>query len=322
MPQCYASAVQRIASRQNAVVAEYRDAARGEVDGTILLDGSHLIGEAIAADLRLRHVIVAADALKRPELSRLIEQLDARGVTVATAPGAVMDAVSPVRSSSPIVALAARPTPRRLVFDTAAPMVVIVCDVQDPGNVGAIVRAAEAAGAAGVVVAGQSADPFGWKALRGSMGSALRLPIVCLPTVKAAVAEARTHGAQIVATVPRHGVLLFDANLTGPTALLIGGEGLGLPADVVADADVRVTIPMEPPVESLNAAIASAILLYEARRQRTSPSAVGSEDPTLRKTGPTLRKTGPTLRKTGPTPGTTDPTLRQTGPTRRAPAHR
>lgn len=268
-PECYASTVQRITSRQNPVVGEYRDAARGAAEGTLLLDGTHLIGEALSTGILFRHVMVAADALARHEIARLVEQLEARAVTVAAAPGPVMAAVSPVRSSSPMVALASRPVVSRSMFDGAAPLVVVICDVQDPGNVGAIVRVAEGAGASGVVVAGQSADPFGWKALRGSMGSALRLPVASLPTVKDAVSEARDRGAQIVATVPRQGVSLFDARLTGPTALLIGGEGLGLPADVVASADARITIPMEAPVESLNAAVAAAIVLYEARRQRT-----------------------------------------------------
>ena len=134
---------------------------------------------------------------------------------------------------------------------------------------GAIVRVAEAAGASGVVVAGPGADPFGWKALRGSMGSALRLPIVTVSDVHIAIDEARRHDAQIVATVPRDGVSLFDAPLTGRVALLIGGEGAGLSPQAISTADLRVTIPMEPVVESLNAAVAAAVLLYEARRQRT-----------------------------------------------------
>jgi TrmH family RNA methyltransferase len=144
--------------------------------------------------------------------------------------------------------------------------------VQDPGNVGAIVRVAEAAGASAVVVAGTSADPFGWKALRGSMGSALRLPISTTATVHAAVQDARNHHVAVVATVPHDGEPLFDAPLGGSAALLIGGEGPGLPADVIRTADSKITIPMEAPVESLNAAVAAALLLYEARRQRARAS--------------------------------------------------
>jgi len=181
----------------------------------------------------------------------------------------VMDAASPVRSASRIVALGHRPLPSHSPLDSSNALAVIACDVQDPGNVGAMVRVAEAAGASGFLLAGQTADPFSWKALRGSMGSALRVPIVVADSVSHAISEARRCGLQVVATVPRRGTPLFEADLAGPTALLIGGEGLGLEMDVIADADLRVTIPMEAAVESLNAATATAVLLYEVRRQRT-----------------------------------------------------
>lgn len=260
--------MQRITSRQNPVVAQYRAAARGEAEGILLLDGIHLVGEAVDAGMRLSHVMVSSEALERHEITRLLDLLPHQ-TEVACAPAPVMDAVSPVRSSSVIVALAARPVDVVDPFELPSALVVVLCDVQDPGNVGAIVRVAEGAGASGVIVAGQSADPYGWKALRGSMGSALRLPIHRVAEVRDAVASARHHGAQVVATVPHGGVSLFHAQLAGPTALLIGGEGPGLSPDIIERADVRVTIPMTAPVESLNAAVAAAVLLYEARRQRT-----------------------------------------------------
>ncbi|MFN7916835.1 MAG: RNA methyltransferase [Vicinamibacterales bacterium] len=261
--------MQRITSRQNPIVAEYRAAARGDAGAPMLLDGAHLVSDAVAAGLTLQHVLVAADApLTRPEIARILERVPAT-VSVADAHAQVMDAVSPVRSSSLIVALADRPASNTSVFTGSSPLVVVVCDVQDPGNLGAILRVAEGAGATGAIVAGQSADPFGWKALRGSMGSALRLPIRRSASVADAVRESRAHGARVVATVPRGGTALFDAPFTGPVSLLIGGEGPGLPPEVIEHADMRVTIPMDAPVESLNAAVAAAVLLYEARRQRT-----------------------------------------------------
>ncbi len=276
--QCYASSVDRITSRRNPIVTAYRNAARGLDAETILLDGVHLVSEAVDAGVPLRHVAIHADALSLPEIATIIERIDARIVEVVGVSQPVMDAISPVRSSSPIVALATRPAPRHTLFQGDAPMVVIVCDVQDPGNVGAILRVAEAAGASGAIVSGQSADPFGWKALRGSMGSALRLPIGVIPRIEDACDEARTHGASVVATTPLDGVSLFDTLLAGPVALLIGGEGLGLPDSIVSAADARVTIPMEAPVESLNAAVAAAVLLYEARRQRTRRADLGGTE--------------------------------------------
>jgi TrmH family RNA methyltransferase len=148
-------------------------------------------------------------------------------------------------------------------------LVLIACDVQDPGNLGAIARVAEAAGASGMIAAGQCADPLSWKALRGSMGSALRLPLAQHETADAAVAEARRHRCRIVATLPRGGTPLAASDLRAPVAILIGGEGHGLPAALVDAADVRITIPMQAPVESLNAAVTAALVAYEARRQRS-----------------------------------------------------
>jgi TrmH family RNA methyltransferase len=179
-----------------------------------------------------------------------------------------MAAASAVRSPSAIVALADRPNTAD-VFLTRSPLVLIACDVQDPGNLGAIVRVAEAAGASGVIAAGRGADPYGWKALRGSMGSALRLPISVCPDIDAAIGEAQQHQCRVIATVPRGGRGLFDVDLTGAVAVLIGGEGRGLPQSAIQGAQQRVTIPMEPPVESLNAAVTAALIAYEARRQRT-----------------------------------------------------
>lgn len=261
--------MERITSRQNPVVAEYRAASRGDTRGTILLDGPHLLGDALGADVRLRHVLVASEALDRPEIRQLLAHLPAT-VPVFEGSRQVLDAVSPVRSSSAIVALAAQPPEPADLFSGAMPLVVLLSDVQDPGNVGAIIRVAEGAGASGAIVAGQSADPFGWKALRGSMGSALRLPVQRVTHAADALHDARLRGVRTVATVPRHGVSLYEADLTGPLALLVGGEGPGLSEALTADADLRVTIPMNAPVESLNAAVATAVLLYEVRRQRTA----------------------------------------------------
>jgi len=269
--------VQRITSRQNAIVARYREASKGGASQPLLLDGTHLVSEAIAAGIHLQHVLVDADALDTPEIRQVLARANSH-VEVASASSSVMDAASPVRSSSPIVALGSRPSPNRSPFDSPTPLVVVACDMQDPGNLGAVIRGAEAAGASGVIVAGTSADPFGWKALRGSMGSALRMPIATVASVEDAVDEARRHGSQVIATLPREGVPLHESNLTGPTAVLIGGEGPGLPAHVIRGADAQISIPMEPQVESLNAAVATAVLLYEAYRQRHATAPAGSLD--------------------------------------------
>ena len=262
--------MRRIASRQNPIVARFRAAARGELDGLLLLDGPHLIGDALGAGIDVREAAVAAEAIERPESRALLERLTAAGIDTVSVTAPVMDALSPVRSRSACVALARQPRhPNGAVFGTGVPLVVVAVDVQDPGNLGAIVRVAEAGGATGVIAAGATADPFAWKALRGSMGSSLRLPVVRTSTASA-LSDARSHGCRIVATTPRQARPLFDADLRGPLAVVIGGEGAGLPDAVLAEADQQVSIPMQAPVESLNAAVTAALVVYEARRQRQS----------------------------------------------------
>lgn len=245
--------------------------SRGEPG--LLLDGAHLVREALDAGVRIVSAIVTPGSLEQHDVRTLVAELEEQRVEIFSVSPAVMAAVSPVRSSSAIVAIGQH---GRVAADApyavAVPLVVIACDVQDPGNLGAIVRVAEAGGASGVIAAGRSADPFGWKALRGSMGSALRLPIVRQPLDEQALSQARIHRCRIAATAPRDGTPLFRTDLKGPLAILVGGEGAGLPQALLDEADVRVTIPMEPKVESLNTAVAAALLVYEARRQRLGVS--------------------------------------------------
>jgi TrmH family RNA methyltransferase len=216
----------------------------------------------------VQHVVVAAGALDRLDVRAVVDLIDSRHTAIAAASDSVVSAISPVRQPSGVVALAERPSWREEELFPVEPLVVVAADVQDPGNIGAITRVAEAGGASSLFAAGASADPFSWKALRGSMGSALRLPIAVQKNSFLAVDHVRKHGCQVIAAVPAGGVSLFELRLTGAVAMFVGGEGAGLAADLAAAADVRVSIPMKHPVESLNTAVAAGLLVYEACRQR------------------------------------------------------
>ena len=260
-----------ITSRHNPLVTRIRAAARGESPELMLVDGIHLVRDSLLAGCRIRDAGVSVSALETvPELHALVEELRARRAAVTLVSASVIQALSPVRSSSPIVALVERPAENvdRVYGAGASTLVLVAVGVQDPGNLGAIVRVAEAAGASGVVAAAGSADPFGWKALRGAMGSAFRLPLLARRTAHEAIDEARRHGCTIVATTPRGGRSLYDLAIHGPCAVLIGGEGAGLSSDLIAASDERVTVPMAAPVESLNAAVTAALIAYEIRRPR------------------------------------------------------
>ena len=261
-----------ISSRQNGLVREFRAlAATPDPQGArLLLDGAHLVRDAARAGLPLDVVVVAAGKLESDtEEGALARELAQADVEVVTASDVVLAAMSPVRTPSGIVALARRsPTAAADVCRTAG-FVVAAVDVQDPGNLGSLIRAAEAGGVTGLLAVGASAHPFSWKTVRGSMGSALRLPLAAAPSAHGVLTCMQKWQLHTIAAVPRGGADPDAVDWSGRVGLLLGGEGPGLGDDVVAACDERVTIPMAPSVESLNVAVAGAILVYAARRQRT-----------------------------------------------------
>lgn len=267
---CYKMKI--ITSRQNPTVRAFRDLADSPdpAGARVLLDGVHLVRDAHAAGVTFELVAVEGSRLDREcEEGDLARTLASRGVEVVSGTSAVIAAMSPVTTPAGIVAIARRePLSAATVFALPNAFVVVAVDVQDPGNLGGLIRTAEAGGATGVLVCGASANPFSWKSLRGSMGSALRLPIAHGLRVTDVLQDARTAGARAVATVPRNGCGPDDVEWTGRVALFLGGEGAGLSEAVVAGCDERVTIPMTAGVESLNVAVAAGILIYAARRRR------------------------------------------------------
>jgi TrmH family RNA methyltransferase len=255
-----------ITSRQHPIVKEFRQLARG-AGPLMLLDGWHLLSEAAAAGVEVDTIAICGPPAAREQ--HVVDQLRRSGARLVEVSGAVLNALSPVNAPTGVVASARIPavTSARVLTPNPA-MVLAATGLQDPGNAGAIIRSAAAAGATGVVLDELSADPWGWKALRASMGSAFHLPVVRSRALEGLVADWRDAGLQIVSTVPRGGTPMYEVDFTGPSALLMGGEGRGLPEDLLTAADVRVSIPMNGAIESLNAAVAAAVLLYEAQRQR------------------------------------------------------
>ena len=272
-------------------VKRYRELARTRQkigrERELLLDGAHLLHEARASGLHIESAAFQHDALDDPSVRMLAEQLDAERVDVFIVSRKLLEAMSPATTPSGVVGIARRTVePLDSAVTGSTPLVVVAYDVQDPGNVGGIIRSAEAAGATAFVAAAGTADPFGWKALRGSMGSALRLRIArgdvddTLRTVDAA-------GLTTMALVPRGGEELFNADFGRPVALFLGGEGSGLPDSIVARMHHLVSIPMREPVESLNVGVAAALVLYEAFRQRQAQPAMRPRDhfESLRRSG-------------------------------------
>ena len=246
-----------------------RALAQDRADGEVRLDGMHLVEEALASGIRVDTALFSETAA-RGRLAKLVRAVERTGARAVAVTDAVFPSVTSVQHPSGVVAIA-RVAAASIddVLRTRPALLLLLDGVQDPGNLGAIVRAAEACGATGVIVGSGSADAFGWKALRGGMGSSLRVPIVQRVAMPQAVERVKASGVRVFAAAPRDGTPLPACNLRGDTAVLLGGEGAGLSDPLIATADERLTIPMHAPVESLNVAVASALVLYEASRQRT-----------------------------------------------------
>ncbi len=261
--------LRRVEGRHNALVKDLRGAfARGEPtsDGYCAIEGFRILEEAIRSGLRFRAVFFSESALGRAE--KLLPQLGAQVETLLLPDKLFAGAVKSDASQG--VAALARwkefSLEDVLARSTAGPLLAIA-GVQDPGNLGTMLRSAEAFGAGGAILGEGTVSPFNPKVVRASAGSVFRLPLA-RGKLSEAVSLMRQHGVRLVATASHKGTPLDQAKLAGPLAIFIGSEGAGLPRDLIKEMDEVVAIPQAPQVESLNAGVAASIVLYEVARQR------------------------------------------------------
>jgi RNA methyltransferase, TrmH family len=257
-----------VKSRANPLVKRLR-AVRARRGPVLLLEGPTLVEEALAARIRLREVAVSPRAERHDRGRALLRRLEASGVSLRWLDDPILTSLSEVETSQGVLAIAERPRFEEAALFRRPALVVVAVGVQDPGNLGGLLRTAEAAGATGAVLTIGCADPFSWKALRGSMGSAFRIPHCAGVAPGAALALLRREGVAAVAATLDGGVAYTAWDWRRPSALLLGGEGAGLPSELVAAVDARVSIPMAGQVESLNVGAAAAVVLFEAARQRS-----------------------------------------------------
>jgi len=238
-------------------VSERRDS------GLIVLDGPHLVQAYMAAfGSEGVELFVQESAADRAEIRMLCEAGEGRTICLSDR---LFDSASPVETPTGILAVAAVPRARPMVFAGNA-LLVLIDGVQDPGNLGSILRSAAAAGASAAWVSEGSADPWSPKCLRGGMGAQFHLPVRDRIDLKTAVQEV---ACRVLAADGRSGESLYDTDLSGAVAIVIGAEGRGVSPDLADLAHARVRIPMETGLESLNAAAAAAVLFFEWRRRRT-----------------------------------------------------
>jgi len=238
-------------------------------DGRFVLEGIKLVREALSLGLSVEQALVSAGFAESAAGRELLLEIERSGVPWAVLQDRAFGRLATLETPQGILLVARKP---QLPLDRlAGDLLVVAIGVQDPRNLGAIARVAEAAGADGLVCCRGTANPFQPKSLRGSMGSLLRLPVFEADDPGQVLEALRARGNRVVACLPRGGVEYSRAELTGKLALLLGSEGRGLPDSILRAAALSVSVPMKSTVESLNVAVVAGLILYEAARQRGFP---------------------------------------------------
>lgn len=264
--------VRIVQSKQNARLKLLRRAlARPgrDAEGLVGIEGPHLLEEALRAGVRVRTIFASGNSVEESALPPGFPLLDPE-VEVLLVPSSYLAGVLETVTPQSIAALVEMPdwTWAHLLKQSSIPaMIVVLAGIQDPGNLGTIVRSAEAFGANGVVCLPGTVNAWNPKAVRASAGSIFRLPVIAADPDEC-FTMLRQAGAHIYATAVRDAAPADELNLGAPIAFLIGNEGGGVPQEIAAQADATITIPCPGPVESLNVAAAASVLLYEAARQR------------------------------------------------------
>lgn len=256
-----------VTSAKNPVVQRFRAAAVGDLEGVMLAEGVRLVAEALDAGMQ---VIEAAVSPRLADVG-LRDRLQQNARSFLECSDELLARLSALETPQGVAVLLQKPAreERALLGDTLAPLVVVAAGLRDPGNLGSLLRTAEAAGASGCITMHGGADPFRDKAVRGSMGSIFRLPVLHGLDVAAVLAFARRHRLQVVvADGGSGGQTHTQADLKKPLLLVVGAEAAGVPKELLASAVTRVRIPLRAPVDSLNVAVAAGVLLFEAQRQR------------------------------------------------------
>ena len=263
------SAEEIVRSRSNPLYKRLKELkAHGAGKQLALIEGVRLLEDVRAAGAVIREVAASPRIQRAPGGRALLRELGRQGIVPRWMDDALLSSISELDTSPGVLALAERPRADEARLFEGNPLILVADGIQNPGNLGGLLRTAEAAGATGAYLTTGTADPFSWKALRGSMGSAFRLPSLPVSSLDTAISRLRGRKVMTLAAVARSPLRYDEADLRSPMALLLGGEGAGLPKAVSEAADLRVGIPMLGQVESLNVGVAAGILLFEIARQR------------------------------------------------------
>jgi TrmH family RNA methyltransferase len=269
MPDNTHSRLRPITSPQNQQVKDLRKAfSKGELteDGHAAIESVRILEEAIRSGLKFRAVFFSESGKARAD--RLLPQLGSHVETLLLPDQVFASAVDTETPQGVAALVKLKAHQLEDLFRAPEPLVVVVSGVQDPGNLGTILRSAEAFEAAGVILTEGTVSPFNSKSIRASAGSIFRLPVVQAKT-REILPVLATKGLRLLGTTSHKGTPLPEADCKGAVAICIGNEGAGLPKELLAKVSANIVIPHSAKVESLNAGVAASIVLYEAARQRS-----------------------------------------------------
>jgi TrmH family RNA methyltransferase len=238
-------------------------------EGAFVVEGVKLLASALEAGAPVEAVFVDDTARSHPDVAPVLDTALSRGARVFDLAPGVLERVADTVAPQPVLAVVAMPM--ATLDELAGKTFVVVCvDVRDPGNAGAVIRVAHAAGAAGVVCCEGTVDPFNPKTVRASAGSVLHLPVVVVGDALEALDALGAFGLRRLGAASRGGTPYTEADLTSPLALVLGNEASGLPPRLEDHLEGRVTIPMGGGAESLNVSTAAAVLCFESARRRSN----------------------------------------------------
>lgn len=246
---------------------KYRDQ-----EGKFIVEGVRFVEEAAGARWPLEMVLYSPKLSENPRGAHLLGLLDRQGVPMLAVEDQLLAQLTDTESPQGVLAVA--PVPRHQPATSAAwnnpacDLLVLVDGIRDPGNLGTMIRSADAAGAQGLFITRGTVDPYNAKTLRSTMGSIFRVPIVMIRELDGFLAFLKSGGWKLVAGDLAAGRMLYHSDLTGRVVMVVGGEAYGITEAVRQGVDEKVLIPMPGGAESLNAGVALGIMLYEVVRQR------------------------------------------------------
>jgi len=260
-----------ITSPNNSLLRRARAVRDGKESASIFVEGLRLCEEALSSGLNIEAVIYSEEIVGKKRAALLINTFENAGAKLASVSEKLLESISYTKTPQGIVVLASRPASDEVSFaanQPATPLLVVMHGINNPVNVGAIVRVAEAAGATGVIATKTTADIFSPKALRGAMGSSFRLPIRIEPNYEDVIEWCRNAKIKIFAADVNALMTHVDADWKVPCGIILGPESTGLTPAEIQGADQAIRIPMQSNVQSLNVSVAAGVILYEAARQR------------------------------------------------------